>query len=1796
MKTTLNTFKTCLITLIMVFCFSGILLAQTGTTEAVRPTNWADQNAGTEENPYLIANLANLRWLSENSNDWWQNDTTIIHFRQTANINAQETSLWNSNQGFQPIGHAGSSNLFVGVYDGGNFNISNIYIRRNSASIGFFNRINHSTIKNLHLANVDMGGGSIGVLAYSACNSTIYNCSTSGSVNNAGAVGGVVSNMEYSANYQSNIIENCFSSVNITNASGFVGGLVATVYSSNYGNADFQIINSYSSGNINTTGSYNSAGGLVGNLTNYNAPNTTISIQNSFSTGNISATINQTSGTVPNAGGIIGNLNHDYSSNVTYEIINCYSTGNVIATSSISVAPGHSGGIIGRLNSSIGNPANISFNIKDSYSTGEISGLTAGGIVGYLYNSHNIATITFNIQNCYSSGNISGVVTSSTSQHQIGGIVGYAYSQNLARISIQNTFSSANLIASNNSSRVGGIAGFSNYTNIQNSFSSGSISVSGTNSIGSGIVGYADAYTVVTNSYSTANISGSIVSGLVGDLRTNSSVSNSFWDTEATETPRGIWFLSGTSTNNHGLPTIEMKQASTYIDNGWDFSEVWALMPDINDGYPFLRAITDVPPSPPGSPTNLIGTMEDNNILLYWELPDVRTLVSFTVYRNGVEIEDGITSTFYIDETVVNNTQYSYTVAAVYTTHTSDPSFPFNIWTRFPVRNLASTFEGSDVVLSWQAPLGGTVNGYRVYKEGEAITTSPITTLTFTDIAAEPGTTYTYQVRAVYTSGMSQPVDVTLTTPLFNPPTGLTAEVVGVDIHLTWVAPDMSSDFATLDGYKVYRNNVALTDVIDDLFYTDDTVAGGFQYSYYVTAVYSEPYGESVPSNVVTEGTEAPEVFPPAGLEGNVGDGRVVLTWQLPGSTRGVAIRNEITQYWLYDEVENIWYNDNSLTRGRYEGTRQSLLSFNVYRDDILLVENVKQTRYIDTNVLNQTAYNYYVTAVYVNPDVESEPSNDITITTRFPIRELTAQLFGYDVRLNWTAPNGGGASGYEIYRNDTLINTVTALNFTDEDTVPGTAYVYTIHAVYNNVQSPAVSVFMIIPIFTPPGRFIAAAHLFDVALSWEAPEPHVYSGGALLGYNVFRNEILVTIEPILETFYFENDLIEGSYEYKLTAVYEQGESEVITGELLRLPVFNPPLNLSAEMVNDSVWVSWELPGISRQSRAERTNELNRNTLVSFTVYRDDVILAENVTSTFYMDNAIENNTLYNYHAVAVYNDPDGVSEPSNSAEITIVFPPRSLSTTFEGRDVVLNWLAPLGGGNNGYNVSRNGENLNSSLITTLTFTDEAALPGTTYTYQVTAVYDIGVSIPIEITLLTPLFNPPTGLIAEIVEKTVSLEWVAPDVSADFANLDGYIVYRNDEPITDTIVLNNYLDVDVLVNELYDYYVVAVYSEPYGQSVPSNSANIIITEMPAPKELTADIGDGIVILTWALPANRDEGQLRSNLAGFKVYRNNTLISDVVNQTYFIDNTAENITLYTYYVTAVYAEPEAESQPSNSFTITTRYPVRNLQLTLIGHSVSLEWTPPSGTAPDGYNVYRNDSLSNNELLSELSYMDNNTTPADEYTYQIMAVYDGVESPAVSSSLIIPYFNPPRNLVAYVSNLNVELIWEQPEILLEFEVLLGYIVYRDDVPQTIELLTNLFFMDTLEVSGEYVYKVTAKYELGESVPVEIKVDVHVSEIEEVDLVYETALLGNYPNPFNPETIIGFSMKEAGNVVIEVFNVRGQKIKMLVDEYADKGEHRVVWNGTDDNGRNVVSGVYFYRMNTGGFVDTKRMLLMK
>ena len=84
-------------------------------------------------------------------------------------------------------------------------------------------------------------------------------------------------------------------------------------------------------------------------------------------------------------------------------------------------------------------------------------------------------------------------------------------------------------------------------------------------------------------------------------------------------------------------------------------------------------------------------------------------------------------------------------------------------------------------------------------------------------------------------------------------------------------------------------------------------------------------------------------------------------------------------------------------------------------------------------------------------------------------------------------------------------------------------------------------------------------------------------------------------------------------------------------------------------------------------------------------------------------------------------------------------------------------------------------------------------------------------------------------------------------------------------------------------------------------------------------------------------------------------------------------------------------------------------------------------------------------------------------------------------------------------------------------------------------------------------------------------------------------------NYPNPFNPTTTIPFTLDSSGHISVAIYNIMGQRVATVIDNYISAVSHYVTWNGTDDRGNHVSAGIYLYQLRAGRHAETKKMLLL-
>ncbi len=125
------------------------------------------------------------------------------------------------------------------------------------------------------------------------------------------------------------------------------------------------------------------------------------------------------------------------------------------------------------------------------------------------------------------------------------------------------------------------------------------------------------------------------------------------------------------------------------------------------------------------------------------------------------------------------------------------------------------------------------------------------------------------------------------------------------------------------------------------------------------------------------------------------------------------------------------------------------------------------------------------------------------------------------------------------------------------------------------------------------------------------------------------------------------------------------------------------------------------------------------------------------------------------------------------------------------------------------------------------------------------------------------------------------------------------------------------------------------------------------------------------------------------------------------------------------------------------------------------------------------------------------------------------------------------------------------------------------------------TYYYWLESMSMSGNTEFYGPVSVSLDEDKPEEFT---------------KLGIQGIYPNPFNPETNIDYSVKEETAVQVSVYNMKGQRVRTLVDRSVSAGDHNVVWHGDSDSGSSVSSGVYFVKMITGSHIETRKIVLMK
>ncbi len=425
--------------------------------------------------------------------------------------------------------------------------------------------------------------------------------------------------------------------------------------------------------------------------------------------------------------------------------------------------------------------------------------------------------------------------------------------------------------------------------------------------------------------------------------------------------------------------------------------------------------------------------------------------------------------------------------------------------------------------------------------------------------------------------------------------------------------------------------------------------------------------------------------------------------------------------------------------------------------------------------------------------------------------------------------------------------------------------------------------------------------------------------------------------------------------------------------------------------------------------------------------------------------------------------------------------------------------------------------------------------------------------------------------------------------------------------------------VNTIVDE--DFYVVVQWNTGNSFTVAKDTdqpANMSYSKVQDENWSVQTDGNFIMRAVVGMPDQPDVRITDRELQGYNIYRDSIQINQaLVTDTYYLDSMLQN-GIYEFFVTAVYDGGESPHSEiiSSEIDFNGYYPPE--YFTASNYSIfgaDLTWLQPSfipdGQVLSGYRIYMD---SNTNMVGEINDPDSlqliiDELPTGTHMFWLTAKYSNVtpevESPAAGPIFICirpRYFVPPAGLEYEILQSAVTLFWELPDFPDECSIEpfhSGYRIYKDNQSIGEVPLGVRVFNDLDPQLGTSQYYVTALYGIYESIGSDT-VDVEIVGINDNEMLPKiTEFSGNYPNPFNPETTLNYSVsKENDNshVNITVYNLKGQRVVTLIDEAQQAGYHKVVWAGKDKRNKSVSSGIYFVVMKCGNYKKTSKMTLLK
>ncbi len=430
----------------------------------------------------------------------------------------------------------------------------------------------------------------------------------------------------------------------------------------------------------------------------------------------------------------------------------------------------------------------------------------------------------------------------------------------------------------------------------------------------------------------------------------------------------------------------------------------------------------------------------------------------------------------------------------------------------------------------------------------------------------------------------------------------------------------------------------------------------------------------------------------------------------------------------------------------------------------------------------------------------------------------------------------------------------------------------------------------------------------------------------------------------------------------------------------------------------------------------------------------------------------------------------------------------------------------------------------------------------------------------------------------------VELEWTNGSKSTSF---DSYAIYRNGELLASGLQTTSYTDVDISNGTLYTYRIAASFSGTYQGEILSHSVQVMPEEPSSLVPYFTDFEDGID--GWTIKGDLS-GWILGDKSGGSAY-----CSFSGNDTQFIlanpDRAGHSVTVNDHAASPVlnisfFKDVEIEFDYINP---------RNSSLYICDLSVmyrlgpDMEWILIEKLEPTQSWINKKISVPEEALLSNHTqlgfFVDDNSTWAMGGA--------GVDNVSITGTLAT---KPPQITASYPAQETVSISSLDP---VQFSV---DVVDEDTGPS--ELIYKWYIDDTLVREGgsslAKVFTDPGSFEV--TVTVSDKFDevsrtwtITQTSIED-NIPLTTKLHQNYPNPFNPVTVIRFDNATEAFTVLNIYNSNGQLVRELVNRRLEPGVHSIVWDGKDNSGSFVSSGLYYYTVKAGNYTDTRKMMLFK